>query len=161
MKIRYATIDDVDIVTDIEAQSFSVSERASRESMKGRLERFSEGFWLLEENGEVRAFINGIYSDEKELCDDMFHNPETHYPYGKWLMVLSVATLPVHRHKGFASKLMNRVIEDVKSQGKDGLVLTCKESLLKFYSSFGFENEGVSSSTHGGAVWYQMRLSFR
>ena len=25
---------------------------------------------------------------------------------------------------------------------------------------FGFKNEGVSSSVHGGVVWYQMRLEF-
>ena len=41
-----------------------------------------------------------------------------------------------------------------------GLVLTCKEKLLHYYAKFGFVNEGVSGSTHGGVVWYQMRLRF-
>ena len=26
--------------------------------------------------------------------------------------------------------------------------------------SFSLENEGVSESTHGGVVWYEMRLKF-
>ena len=39
-------------------------------------------------------------------------------------------------------------------------MLTCKERLLPFYSGFGFVNEGVSGSVHGGVVWYQMRLTF-
>ena len=46
------------------------------------------------------------------------------------------------------------------SQGRKGLVLTCKEKLLHYYAKFGFVNEGVSASTHGGVVWYQMRLRF-
>ena len=41
-----------------------------------------------------------------------------------------------------------------------GLVLTCKEKLLHYYAKFDFANEGVSTSTHGGVVWYQMRLRF-
>ena len=39
-------------------------------------------------------------------------------------------------------------------------VLTCKEALVHYYAKFGFVNEGVSGSTHGGVVWYQMRLKF-
>ena len=37
-------------------------------------------------------------------------------------------------------------------------MLTCKDKLLHYYAKFGFVNEGVSASTHGGVVWYQMRL---
>ena len=40
------------------------------------------------------------------------------------------------------------------------MVLTCKDRLLAYYAKFGFVNEGVSVSTHGGVVWYQMRLRF-
>ena len=36
----------------------------------------------------------------------------------------------------------------------------CKERLLPYYAKFGFVNEGVSGSTHGGVTWYQMRLTF-
>ena len=55
---------------------------------------------------------------------------------------------------------MERAIQQAKAQGRAGLVLTCKERLLPYYARFGFVNEGVSSSAHGGAVWYQMRLAF-
>ena len=37
-------------------------------------------------------------------------------------------------------------------RGCAGLVLTCKEHLLHYYAKFGSANEGVSHSTHGGAV---------
>jgi hypothetical protein len=39
-------------------------------------------------------------------------------------------------------------------------VLTCKEAKLHYYAKFGFVNEGISSSEHGGAAWYQMRIRF-
>jgi len=31
---------------------------------------------------------------------------------------------------------------------------------MDYYAKFGFVNEGVSNSVHGGVVWYQMRLTF-
>ena len=51
-------------------------------------------------------------------------------------------------------------IADAKAQGRRGLVLTCKDRLVHYYAGFGFVSEGVSGSTHGGVVWYQMRLTF-
>ena len=53
-----------------------------------------------------------------------------------------------------------QAIADARAQGRKGLVLTCKEALVHYYAKFGFVNEGVSGSTHGGVVWYQMRLKF-
>ena len=57
-------------------------------------------------------------------------------------------------------ELLARAILDARQQGRRGLVLTCKDRLLAYYAKFGFANEGVSVSTHGGVVWYQMRLRF-
>lgn len=55
---------------------------------------------------------------------------------------------------------MKHVISEVHSQGKKGLVLTCKENLVAYYAKLGLVNEGESKSTHGGAVWFDMRLTF-
>ena len=55
---------------------------------------------------------------------------------------------------------MKRVIADARSQGRKGCVLTCKDRLVHYYETFGYRSEGVSASTHGGAVWYDMRLTF-
>ena len=54
----------------------------------------------------------------------------------------------------------DRAIADARAQGRRGLVLTCKDRLVHYYAKFGFVSEGVSASTHGGVVWYQMRLTF-
>ena len=56
--------------------------------------------------------------------------------------------------------LLRYVVEQARQQGRKGLVLTCKEHLLHFYGKVGFVDEGISDSTHGGAVWHKMRLTF-
>lgn len=49
---------------------------------------------------------------------------------------------------------------DAKEQGRKGLVLTCKDKMVHFYAKFGFVDEGISNSEHGGMVWHEMRLVF-
>jgi hypothetical protein len=39
-------------------------------------------------------------------------------------------------------------------------VLTCKDQYLPFYLKFGYKDEGISASEHGGVVWHEMRLTF-
>ena len=104
--------------------------------------------------------INGMATDEEHLTDAMYEHANMHSKDGAWQMIFGVATDPAEQGKGYAAALMRRVIADTKSQGKKGLVLTCKERLLSFYRQFGYRNEGVSGSEHGGAVWYEMRLTF-
>lgn len=159
MKIRRAKIEDLDILAEIEALSYPKAEGASKESIKGRLEHFPDYFWILEKDDkEVVSFINGMLTDRENLTDDMYDYPEIHEKGGDWLMIFSVVTAPAYRGNGYAGFLMKQVIEDLKAEKRKGIVLTCKEKLLGFYSQFGFVNEGISTSTHGDAVWYQMRM---
>ena len=75
-------------------------------------------------------------------------------------MIFSVVTSPKYRKRGYASIVMKQVIEDARKRNRKGIVLTCKERLIPFYERFGYVNEGESVSNHGGAIWYQMRLTF-
>ena len=49
---------------------------------------------------------------------------------------------------------------EAKKQNRRGLVLTCKDALVQFYAKFGFVDEGMSESVHGGVPWHEMRLTF-
>lgn len=160
MNIRNAALSDLDDLSGIEAASYPKAEGASRDSIQSRLEKFPDHFWILEENGEIYAFINGLVTNEKNLTDEMYDHPEMHDENGRWQMIFSVVTAPKYRRRGYAGQVMERVIEDARRQKREGVVLTCKEALIPFYSRFGFVNEGISESTHGDAVWYQMRLRF-
>ncbi len=160
MTIRQGTKEDIKIISAAESVSFPAAEAASEGSFIRRMELYPEGFWLSFERDSFIGFVNGMESDEEDLSDDMYENARLYKKDGAWEVILSVVTLPEHRGKGYASKLMRQVIADTKARGKKGLVLTCKDYLVGFYESVGFVSEGLSSSTHGGAQWYQMRLTF-
>ena len=130
MKIRTATMADLAAVAAVEKACFPPAEAATADEFRDRLAHYAAHFWLL--------------FDEK----------------GAWQMIFGVNTLPSCRRHGYAGKLLEAAIVDARQQGRQGLVLTCKDKLLPYYAKFGFQNEGVSASVHGGVTWYQMRLTF-
>ena len=160
MEIRHATRADVDEITRVEAECFPPAEAASRESFAARLEKYPDHFWLMFDGSELVSFVNGMVSDEETLTDEMFADASMHNPDGRWQMIFGVTTAPSRRRRGYAAQLIERAIEESRQQGRAGLILTCKEHMLHYYAKFGFVSEGVSVSNHGGAAWYQMRLTF-
>lgn len=160
IKIRKGKIEDLKEIASIEAVCFPVNEAATEEALKGRLSVYPDYFYILEKDKKIVSFVNGMATDSPNLTDEMYENPYLHKDKGQWQMIFGVNTLPEYRKKGYAEKLINELIYDAKTQGKKGVVLTCKDVLVPYYEKFGFENEGVSESTHGGVVWYEMRLKF-
>ena len=152
---------DLDAVTAVEAVCFPPTEAASRAEFANRLAVYPNHFWLLEEDdGTLVGFINGMAADEPVLRDELYENAALHKEDGAWQMIFGVNTLPRYRGRGCAAQVMARVIADARAQGRRGCVLTCKDHLIHYYERFGFQNEGCSASTHGGARWYDMRLTF-
>ena len=161
MHIRTATMDDLDAVTAVEAACFPAAEAATRDEFAARLAVYPNHFWLLEEDdGTLVSFVDGMTTDEPTLRDEMYENAALHDEDGTWQMIFGVNTLPEYRRRGLAGEVMRQVIADARSQGRKGCVLTCKDRLVHYYETFGYRSEGVSASTHGGAVWYDMRLTF-
>lgn len=162
MIIRKATMNDLDAISEVESECFPAAEAATKEEFRERLESYADHFLLMFDGEKLAAFIDGFVTDEPDLTDQMYENAAMHSESGKWQMIFGVNTLPEYRRRGLAGTLINEMIAEAKRQGRDGLVLTCKDRLVHYYAKFGFLNEGVSEkSTHGGAVWNQMRLTFR
>ena len=160
MTIRTATAADLRAVTELEAACFPAAEAATEADFAQRLAAYPHHFWLLEKNGRLISFIDGLVTDEPILRDEMYENAALHNEQGAWQMIFGVNTLPAYRRQGCAGRLMERVIADARSQGRKGCVLTCKAALVHYYEKFGYVSEGRSDSTHGGAEWYDMRLTF-
>ena len=161
MHIRTAVLADLPSVTAVEAACFPAAEAATEADFAKRLAVYPNHFWLMEDdNGSLVSFVNGLVTDEPHLRDEMYADAELHNESGAWQMIFGVNTLPAYRRQGLAEQVLRRVIDDAKAQGRKGCVLTCKEKLLHYYGKLGFVNEGVSQSTHGGVVWYEMRLTF-
>ena len=162
MIIRKATMNDLDAISEVESECFPAAEAATKEEFKERLESYADHFLLMFDGEKLAAFIDGFVTDEPDLTDQMYENAAMHSESGKWQMIFGVNTLPEYRRRGLAGTLIREMIAEAKRQGRDGLVLTCKDRLVHYYAKFGFLNEGISGkSTHGGAVWNQMRLTFR
>ncbi len=161
MTLRYAKPEDLSQLTAVEAVCFPAAEAASEESLRARLAAFPRHFWLLEDDtGRIISFVNGMVTHQPDLTDDLYGDASLHREDGKWQMIFGVDTLPEYRRQGCAGRLLRWAIRDAKEQGRLGLVLTCKDRLAPYYASFGFQDEGICESTHGGAVWHQMRLTF-
>ena len=162
MIIRKATMNDLDAISEVESECSPAAEAATKEEFRERLESYADHFLLMFDGEKLAAFIDGFVTDEPDLTDQMYENAAMHSESGKWQMIFGVNTLPEYRRRGLAGALINEMIAEARRQGRDGLVLTCKDRLVHYYAKFGFLNEGVSGkSTHGGAVWNQMRLTFR
>lgn len=160
MEIRNATLNDLPAIAAVEAACFPAAEAATAEEFAGRLAHYANHFWLLLEEGELAAFVDGLCTDKADLTDEMYADASLHSETGAWQMIFGVNTVPRCRRRGYAEMLLRRAIADARAQGRKGLVLTCKDRLVHYYAKLGFVNEGVSGSTHGGVVWYQMRLTF-
>ena len=160
MLIRRADINDANSIANLEAQCFPESEAATPEQFKERLKHYAKHFWLMFNDDKLIAFVDGLVTDNRDLNDDMYAHADMHNESGKWQMIFGVNTIPAYRRRGHAEKLLRRMIDDAREQNRHGLVLTCKENLIHYYAKLGFVNEGKSKSSHGGAEWYQMRLTF-
>ena len=162
MNIRYATMADLDDIASVESVCFPVLEAATKEEFEQRIKYFGNHFWLMFDEGKLIAFVDGFVTDEANLTDEMYENASMHNENGAWQMIFGVNTLPEYRRCGYAKELIEKVILDARKQNRKGLVLTCKESLVPYYSKFGFIDEGITDkSTHGNVQWYQMRLDFK
>lgn len=160
MRIRSAVFSDAAAVAAVEAKCFPLAEAAGLRDIEARLRVYPRHFWLLEDSGRLVGFIDGMVTDEPTIRDEMFADPSLHREDGGWQALFGVAVVPECRRQGCAARIMRRVISDAKAQGRKGCILTCKDRLLPYYETFGYRNEGVSRSVHGGAVWYDMRLTF-
>jgi GNAT superfamily N-acetyltransferase len=63
---------------------------------------------------------------------------------------------PHFQKQGVASILLKHLEKEARRNKRETITLTCKEDLINFYENQGYLNNGVSSSQHGGAIWYNM-----
>ena len=160
MTIRYAVTADVPALSAVEAECFPPAEVATAAEFAERVAYYGNHFWLMYDGDKLISFVDGFVTDDADLTDEMYENAAMHNENGAWQMIFGVNTLPEYRRRGLAGQLLETAIAAAKQQGRKGLVLTCKDKLVHYYARFGFVNEGVSGSAHGGVTWYQMRLSF-
>mgnify|MGYP001051621334 CR=1 FL=1 len=158
MKLRIATLTDLDAITALENTCFPPNEAATRNSFIKRLQSFPDHFWVLEIEGQLIGFINGMVTNNETIIDEMFAQANLHNDEGKWQSIFGLAVDPAFRKHGYAGKLIHHFIEKARADKRTGVTLTCKEYLVPYYEKFGFTDRGISASVHGGEVWHDMTI---
>jgi len=102
------------------------------------------------EDDQVVGLLDiGIYTEEAS------HS----YPYYPGKKIAYFANLAVHpdfQRQGVGTLLLAALKETAVQQNRKGISLTCHDELIPYYEMNGFVHEGISDSTHGGAVWSDM-----
>lgn len=158
--IRQASVEDSDAVGYVEASCFPEAEAAGKESLEQRIRSFPESFFVAAIDGEIIGLINGCVTNETVIVDELYENTALHLLDGDYQTIFGIDVMPDYRKQGIGAQLMNHMIEASRAAGRKGVILACKKELVRYYEKFGYVNKGKSKSTHGGAEWYDMILSF-
>jgi ribosomal protein S18 acetylase RimI-like enzyme len=156
--ITNALISDLNGIEELEAKCFPPAEAATKESFESRIKVFPESFFVAKIKGEVIGVVNGCVTNSPVIYDEMFHDDREHMQDAENQSIFGLLVDPQYQNKGIAAILLNHIIEISKQRNKKAVILTCKDRLIHYYEKFGFENKGVSKSSHGGAIWYDMFL---
>lgn len=71
--IRPARLDDLDEISSLERLCFPEEEAASKAAFFERLSIYANHFWLPEKDGHIVSMVNGMVTDDKDLCDEMYY----------------------------------------------------------------------------------------
>lgn len=157
-QIRKVKPEDLNELSIIEEICFPPAEAASKESIKQRIATFPNSFYVATIDDKIVGFINGGITNEKAIFDELYTDSSLHLLDGEYQSIFGIMVLPEYRNMHIPTALMNHLIQQSKANHKKGLILTCKENLIPYYERFGYQNQGVSKSVHGGVVWYDMLL---
>ena len=158
LSIRPAEMADLGRCAEIEAACFPKEQAASRESIRDRLSVYPGHILLGELDGNVIGYAMGPVIDVPAIADEMFSDAACHDPAGPYQSVFSLAVHPDWQRRGFGRQLLNALIDLARQENRRAVTLTCRQEKIAYYESFGFVNQGIASSVHGGAVWYDMVL---
>jgi len=157
LRIRRVSPGDLEACFEIETICFEGA-GATRNRIGRRIRKYPEGFLVAELGGAVVGFVNSGAFESEDISDESLKDLVGHNPTGRHLVLFSLVVHPRVQKRGVASELLERIIEQAIVEGKDSVLLDCREHLIRFYQRFGFAYRAVSPAGFGGHKWYEMRL---
>jgi len=156
IRIRQADLSDWEEILAIEQLNFPAAEAAGSEVIKERIEQIPDTFLLAELHGQLAGYIVGPAVQERYLTDGLFSKVGANPQEGGFVAVQSLSVHPDFQRQGVGTLLLAALKETAVQQNRQGISLTCHDELIPYYEMNGFVYEGISDSTHGGAVWSDM-----
>lgn len=156
LKIRNVEIGDLPELVVIEQLCFTKEEAATKEAFEKRIQYISDTFFVAEEKDVIVGLVNGPVIDHAYITDDLFSDIRENPMSGGHQSILGLAVSPYFQKRGVASALLAHIESEASEKKRETMTLTCKADLIRFYENHGYLNNGVSSSHHGGVIWYNM-----
>lgn len=149
MIIRPASKKDIKAIMAIEECSFIPQIQETKTTFLERIEAFSEGFLILENektNEIVGYFASELWAHypENNNCFSLDHSAKnSHDNNGSILYISSFAILPSYRSKGtgkaFFNSAINKILAERKIKAITLIVNTIWENAINIYKKNGFE----------------------
>lgn len=145
VKIREATMRDLDDIVKIESDTFHMSQEMTRKDMIGRIKNYPDTFLVAEEDGHVVGHVFGPTFEKRYIEDDLYFDNHPNQKGDAYQAILSLAVAPEYRKKGIATKLLDEMAHVAKSENRKAISLTCLPKLFSFYEKRGYQNEGKTT----------------
>ena len=156
LNIRNATLEDLEDITYLEAESFSEAEADTKEAFAERLQLIADSFLVIEEAGELLGYVNGPVVEQVYITDNLFQTVEANPLEGGNQCILGLSVSAKAKGRGLSLLLMEAFEQQAQQKHRESVSLTCHEELIHFYEKMGYINHGRSESTLGGAEWYNL-----
>lgn len=156
MLIRHAQEADWQTIAAIEEDNFSLKEAATKSAIKQRTQLISDTFLVAVIDDTIVGYIEGPVIDETDISDCLFHQVSNNSPQGGYIAITSLSIASHYQQQGIGTALLAAMKDLAIAQKREGILLTCHEELIPYYEMNDFQNQGLSLSKHGQAVWYRM-----
>lgn len=156
LTIRHARSTDLNQVIAIESANFSPAESATPEVMEQRIALISDTFLIAEIAGQIAGYVEGPVIDQETISDALFHQTGSNPRSGGFIAITSLSVASEFKGQGVGTALLAALKDIAVAHERLGIALTCHDDLIAYYEMNGFQNLGLSQSTHGGGIWYDM-----
>lgn len=159
-QFRLVNESDLSEILEIENEGFTPKEAATEKALIDRIQNIKDTFIVAESNGEIAGYVNGPVIENMYITDDLFETIEPNPSTGGYIAILGLVVAKDYRNQGLAGQLLKQLESTAKDNQREGIKLTCKADLIPFYEKYGYTNDGISASEHGGVQWFNLIKQF-
>jgi GNAT superfamily N-acetyltransferase len=155
IELRLIAVEELEDAISLEQSCYTPEAAATLAGFQYRYEHYRPYFWSAWHGDNLVGITNGIRTVQN-ACGDEMKGVQADSLAGSNFCVLTVAVDNDYRRQGIGALLLRRLVKQCEESGIDTIILMCEQHLIPFYEAEQFALRGVSSSTHGGIVWYEM-----